>query len=295
MIKNTEHNNNRIEKVANVIDKVSVRHNKSITDAQKKRSAFSDNTVALVERITEIQRQRKNLGTYFPNIEEKRIEPNCNQIHEYEFISKLSIDVINTNYVKHLIQSTLKSGKSIDWETISENELSDILLRYDGKESVLQFFRNALRLLADQDFKPKHSIICQGMDKSEELSAGLDAKIYFDILSYETTQDGIYIIDQPEDNVSQPAIKSYLLDCFKTMGENRQVIIVTHNPQFIVNLDIDNLIFIHKENGKLQIQSGALEYVCPEYSVLKIVEDNIDGGLDSIQKRWKRYEKINRV
>ena len=51
------------------------------------------------------------------------------------------------------------------------------------------------------------------------------------------------------------------------MGENRQVIIVTHNPQFIVNLDIDNLIFIHKENGKLQIQSGALEYVCPEYNV----------------------------
>lgn len=149
--------------------------------------------------------------------------------------------------------------------------------------------------MVDQDFKPKHSIICQGMDKSEELSAGLDAKIYFDILSYETTQDGIYIIDQPEDNVSQPAIKSYLLACFKNMGENRQVIIVTHNPQFIVNLDIDNLIFIHKENGKLQIQSGALEYVCPEYNVLKIVEDNIDGGLDSIQKRWKRYEKVNRI
>lgn len=183
----------------------------------------------------------------------------------------------------------------MDWETITEKELSDILLRYDGKEPALQFFKNALRQIVDQDFKPKHSIICQGMDKSEELSAGLDAKIYFDILSYETTQDGIYIIDQPEDNVSQPAIKSYLLTCFKNMGENRQVIIVTHNPQFIVNLDIDNLIFIHKEKGKLQIQSGALEYVCPEYSVLKIVENNIDGGLDSIQKRWKRYEKVNRV
>ena len=79
------------------------------------------------------------------------------------------------------------------------------------------------------------------------------------------------------------------------MGENRQVIIVTHNPQFIVNLDIDNLVFIHRENGKLQIQSGALEYVCPEYSVLEIVADNIDGGLESIQKRWKRYEKVNRI
>ena len=47
--------------------------------------------------------------------------------------------------------------------------------------------------------------------------------------------------------------------------------------------------------GKAQIQSGALEYVCPEYSVLEIVADNIDGGLESIQKRWKRYEKVNRI
>lgn len=295
VIQRIEHNNSRIEKVANVIDKISARHNRSITDAQKQISTFSDNTMALTQRIVEIQRQRNNLGAYSPSIEERRIEPNSNQIHEYEFISKLSIDTINTNYIIDRIQSVIKSGKSINWETITERELSEILLRYDGREPVLQFFKTSLQQVIDPDFKPKHSIICQGMDKSEELSTGLDAKIYFDILSYETTQDGIYIIDQPEDNVSQPAIKSYLLSCFKNMGENRQVIIVTHNPQFIVNLDIDNLVFIHRENGKLQIQSGALEYVCPEYSVLEIVADNIDGGLESIQKRWKRYEKVNRI
>ena len=123
----------------------------------------------------------------------------------------------------------------------------------------------------------------------------MDSKIYFDILSYATTKDGIYIIDQPEDNVSQIAIKTYLLSCFKEMGENRQVIIVTHNPQFIVNLDIDNLIFISKRNGSIEIQSGALEYSCPDYDILDIVVNNIDGGLESIQKRWKRYEKTNRV
>ena len=131
------------------------------------------------------------------------------------------------------------------------------------------------------------------MDKYAELSSGLDAKIYFDLLSYETLQDGIYIIDQPEDNISQSAIRNYLLDRFKTMGENRQVIMVSHNPQFIVNLDVDNLIFLSKRAGRLEVQSGALEYTCPEYSVLDIVAQNIDGGLDSIKKRWKRYEKTS--
>ena len=79
------------------------------------------------------------------------------------------------------------------------------------------------------------------------------------------------------------------------MGENRQIIMVTHNPQFIVNLDIDNLIYLSKSENSLQVQSGALEYTCPEYDILDIVAKNIDGGLDSIQKRWKRYEKATAI
>ena len=75
------------------------------------------------------------------------------------------------------------------------------------------------------------------------------------------------------------------------MGENRQVIIVTHNPQFIVNLDVDNVIFIGKENDKIYIQSGALEYKDTDYNILDIISDHIEGGLDTLRRRWKRYEK----
>ena len=76
------------------------------------------------------------------------------------------------------------------------------------------------------------------------------------------------------------------------MSKNRQVIIITHNPQFIVNLDVDNVIFIGKdENDKIYIQNGALEYFDNDYDILKIVADNIEGGIDSINERWKRYDK----
>ena len=70
---------------------------------------------------------------------------------------------------------------------------------------------------------------------------------------------------------------------------------VTHNPQFIVNLDVDNIIYISKKTGDFIVQSGALEFVCDEYDILDIVANNIDGGLDSIKKRWKRYEKNNKT
>ena len=127
---------------------------------------------------------------------------------------------------------------------------------------------------------------------TKELSSGFNAKIYFDILSEQTQKDGIFIIDQPEDDVSQKSIKEYLLDDFYNMCQNRQIILITHNPQFIVNLDVDNVIYLGKnDDSEIIIQSGALEFVNTEYDILKIVADNIDGGIGSINERWKRYEK----
>lgn len=46
-----------------------------------------------------------------------------------------------------------------------------------------------------------------------------------------------------------------------------------------------------KNNGKFTIQSGALEYEDDDYSILRIVADNIEGGLQTIKGRMKRYEK----
>jgi len=107
----------------------------------------------------------------------------------------------------------------------------------------------------DEDFKEKYTITQQGSDRTQELSSGFNSKIYFDLLSYETDHSGIYLIDQPEDNIAQKAIRDYLLDRFKVMGENRQVIIVTHNPQFIVNLDVDNVIYLGKNENSIIVQS----------------------------------------
>lgn len=285
-----EAENTRMETVSSVIRKKSSKHKRSISDAQQKRSAFTESTAEIKSELIELITASRAITTYSPNIATTSIRVNFNRIFDYEFVSKLNVDEINTVYFEHLIQRVLKSGKTINWETITEEQLQETLLRYDNSP-VLEFFRNELLALIEEDLKPKNAIIYQGMDKYAEMSSGLDAKIYFDLLSYETSRDGIYIIDQPEDNISQSAIRDYLLDRFKTMGENRQIIMVTHNPQFVVNLDVDNLIFLFKADGTLKVQSGALEYTCEDYSVLDIVAQNIDGGLDSIKKRWKRYEK----
>lgn len=289
-ISTVDQENTRIETVHKILTTISAKHRRTISDRQKKQSAFTERTADVKSKIVELLRYECNLHVYKPNVKTQKIRPSSNQILDYEFISKLNIDEISVDYFNGVLAKTLKAGRKIDWQTITEDDLKDMLLRYDDTE-VLQFFKSSINEVMNKDFSPKYSIISQGTDKYAEMSSGLDAKIYFDLLCSETQHDGVYLIDQPEDNISQKAIKDYLLDRFKNMGEARQVIMVTHNPQFIVNLDVDNVIFLSKDKGELKIRSGALEYECPEYNILDIVAQNIDGGLDSIRKRWKRYEK----
>lgn len=155
----------------------------------------------------------------------------------------------------------------------------------------MSFIKEKINARLDKDFEIRRTIVENKMDVYEEVSAGFDAQMYFTLLSGEIRDKGIYIIDQPEDHISQKAIKEKVLDQFRRMGQQRQVIMVTHNPQFIVNLDADNVIYLFKNNEKFDVYSGALEYENEEYSILKIVADNIEGGLQTIQGRLKRYEK----
>ena len=290
-----ESENGRVERVATVIAKVVEQHKQRISDDQKKLSACTEFINLLKQQYIDIINKEKKLCGYTPNIDARQVATNCNRVFDYEFISKLNIEKIDTTYFMSLLNSLLKSRKSIDWRSITEDELQNLLLRYDGEVPVLDTIQEKLKEKLDTDLCNKNAIINQGMDRYAEMSTGFDSKVYFDLLAYESSKKGIYIIDQPEDNVSQNSKKTYLLDRFKTMGENRQIIMVTHNPQFIVNLDVDNLIFLAKKEGFIQIESGALEYMCDDYNILEIIVQNIDGGLDTIQKRWKRYEKVANV
>lgn len=285
----------RIEIVASVIDRKSSAHHKGTSDTQKKKATFSENSSSLTAQIVSLVRAKEALREFSFGLETTPITPRHRKLHNYEFISRLELAEISNYYMESLLSRVLKKGQSINWSNITVSELQEKIYRYDSSIPVLQFLKVVMLEKLTEDLQPSYSIIVDGEDRYRQMSSGINSKIYFDLLSYETLKNGIYIIDQPEDNVSQSAIREYLLDRFKTMGENRQIIMVTHNPQFVVNLDVDNLIFLSVHDNEIEIKSGALEYVCDDYSVLDIVAQNIDGGLESIQKRWKRYEKVSEI
>jgi hypothetical protein len=113
--------------------------------------------------------------------------------------------------------------------------------------------------------------------------------VFYKYQTYQNDSWDVLVIDQPEDNISNPKIKSSLIRYFDNLRDKKQIVFVTHNPLLVVNQDVDNVIFIQKQNNSIQVTTGCLED--EENKILDLIADNMDGGVDTIEKRLKYYGK----
>jgi ABC-type lipoprotein export system ATPase subunit len=99
------------------------------------------------------------------------------------------------------------------------------------------------------------------------------------------------LIDQPEENLDPRSVYQELVGHFRDARKRRQVIIVTHNANLVVNADADQVIVatpIPNMSGGLptiQYESGSLEDPRIRTSVCQILE----GGERAFLDRERRY------
>lgn len=111
---------------------------------------------------------------------------------------------------------------------------------------------------------------------------------YYKFQSGNADRGKAILIDQPEDNVSNSSVASDLIGDISGLRYDRQVIIVTHNPMLVVNLDVDNAIVLEHRGGKLVAYGGCLESV-DNGDILNLVANHMDGGSEAIKRRLKLY------
>ena len=112
---------------------------------------------------------------------------------------------------------------------------------------------------------------------------------YFKYIVEQETDRCVFLIDQPEDHISNNNISKKLLSYFNSIRNKKQIIMVTHNPLLVVNQDVDNVIFVRKDGDKIEVVTGCLEQEEEGANILDIVAKNMDGGKDSIEKRLRVY------
>tara|TARA_R110002033_G_scaffold111930_1_gene157322 strand:+ start:2693 stop:5347 length:2655 start_codon:yes stop_codon:yes gene_type:complete len=127
----------------------------------------------------------------------------------------------------------------------------------------------------------------EGKDLNK-ISVGQKGTVYLKIMLATEAFSKPIIFDQPEDDLDNEFIMNNLIDLFKELKKYRQVIIVTHNANLVVNADAEQVIVANNVKGKLQYTSGSLENETINSQICRILE----GGEIAFEKRRKKYKMI---
>ena len=207
----------------------------------------------------------------------------------------------NTINVKNLFSyiSLLKNKKVI---RINEDKVSleeFLKLNYFNKDKEIEFLR-VLFLAHNRNYylKVRANIRYKGKPP-DEISVGQRGTMFI-CLKLATDPFVVpFIYDQPEDDLDNNFIMKELVPMFKKIKKYRQVIIVTHNANLVVNADADQVIVANNNNEILEYVSGSLEHsmkpVANESNILlsqgikEHICDILEGGRVAFESREKKY------
>jgi predicted metal-dependent phosphoesterase TrpH len=136
--------------------------------------------------------------------------------------------------------------------------------------------------------RPRYMLLWEGKPL-DRLSPGERGTLLLVFYLLVEKEDFPLIIDQPEGNLDNYTITKVLVDCIKTARNQRQVFIVTHNPNLAVVCDADQVIHsnIDKDEGNsILYTTGALENPI----ISKYVTDVLEGTRWAFDVRGNKYE-----
>lgn len=145
-------------------------------------------------------------------------------------------------------------------------------------------------LFATNHINVQYEIVYDGIDISK-LSPGTRGIVLLLLyLALDDADDRPLIIDQPEENLDPKSVFEELVSLFIAAKTKRQVIMVTHNANLVINTDADQIIVAdagpHPTGGlpPLNYTSGGLENAI----IRKAVCDILEGGDDAFRERARR-------
>lgn len=92
------------------------------------------------------------------------------------------------------------------------------------------------------------------------------------------------IIDEPEAHLDSRLIADYLVDLIKRVKIDRQIIFATHNANFVVNGDAEQIYILEVDKGRTKFTQTSIENLEHRKELL-----NLEGGKAAFDKRRQKY------
>ena len=156
-------------------------------------------------------------------------------------------------------------------------------------------FRAWSKRFAQWLFSTDHISIRYGIDYDgvdvRKLSPGTRGIVLLLLyLALDDSDNRPLVIDQPEENLDPKSVFDELVHLFVEAKSHRQVIMVTHNANLVINTDADQIIIAesgphpHGALPSITYRSGGLESA----EIRKAVCDILEGGEGAFQERARR-------
>ena len=256
---------------------------------------------------------RKNNNEYYDNLIAKRFEnppkiiyvPAENKFEEIQtYSTTLSreykfINIINSNVIRDIPSyiatrrnylATIEEDltmKEITNKVVNEiNSIFDILeldvklKGFSKDEKTMPIFENS----AGEEFD------------INDLSSG-EKQLFLRTLSIKMLEpkNSIILIDEPELSL-HPKWQQRIIEVYKKIGENNQIIIATHSPHILGSVSNENIFILYRdEKGKIEAKTGDELYSSYGQPVDRVLKDIM--GLESVRtpKIEKDLEELRKL
>lgn len=281
-----------------------------------KRSAHQKKTEAVIETYKQIVAKYDGLRHEFKKFENKFGDITLSVLVGFEE-SAFNLNVVNEYLNKHDLKRVIPE---FEWS-------EEFVYKYDPIKHVNNITavfqglvggtintvkgrqaKDAATKLLDNFFYLDFRIFYKN-DSLEKMSPGKSGLVLLQLLIDLSNQEWPILLDQPEDDLDNRSVYEDLVAFLKKKKLQRQIIIVTHNPNLVVGADAEETIVanqsgqeVGRENKKYRFEyvSGALENSfeldpAKERAVLfcKGIRQHaceiLEGGKEAFQKREQRY------
>lgn len=219
------------------------------------------------------QINKKKSSSYFGSDNSKKfLWENIIGVYGLEDESKL------VEFLDRIIDSLEKDFREVDKDKRVNTFIGDIVNNRN------QFYSYVFSL---DYLNPKYEMIQNGKTLDELSPGEKGALLLVFYLALDKTEMPI-IIDQPEDNLDNHSVTKILVPFIQNAKKNRQIIMVTHNPNLAIVADAEQVIYVNidkKAGNKFEYISGSIEN--PEINT-KIV-DVLEGTMPAFKIRKNKY------
>ena len=277
----------------------------NIEEAEKSSDNFKHALWDFFSSLQSYDYYRKNNNDYYKNQIAKRFDippkiiyvPAENKFEEiqtysttlskeYEFINTINSNVIRD--IPSYIATRRNYLATIEEDLTMKEVTNKVVNEINGIFDILELDVKLKGFSKDEKTMPIFENSAGEEFDINDLSSG-EKQLFLRTLSIKMLEpkNSIILIDEPELSL-HPKWQQRIIEVYKKIGENNQIIVATHSPHILGSVSNENIFILYRnENGKIEAKTGDELYSSYGQPVDRVLKDIM--GLKSV-----RTPKIDR-